>query len=408
VIPSLDYLTPLESNGIRVLLTEQEAALPKTWAREQFEAIIGLQYLYRGHSVVRDFVRTCFIDDLASQQVTDVADFKTLLQNLAQIDKQTPRYLTEREGGEDHNARFVSRVTLGRRVFHSAGGQRKKEAEADAAKKALTELVSDPRNRRKYERAVQLTIGAAKLSLRKYSLSRSRATECSTLASRIGLPSGDNSYLVDLALTHISWVRTHPEKRSYPRLAFIGSYLAEILVLEDCIRMFGWKMPGPGKEAYARKRRLVTSGVLPNVFDDLNLSSHTRTSGTPITNSIKCDVIQSLLGAAFIMAGVDATKLFWHKWIAPRITDSESVESNVDAVTTLQEIIQSISQQLPEYIISREPSSPGHQQRFRALCLVNGEEPGEGSGPSKKTAKQAAALKVLAKLQGQRDRIGGK
>jgi ribonuclease-3 len=206
---------------------------------------------------------------------------------------------------------------------------------------------------------------------------------------------------MDLALTHISWVRSHPETRSYQRLAFVGSYIAQILLLEDCIKKFGWRVPGRGKETYQKRRHLLASGVFPQVFDDLKLSLYIRAMSTAasITSSIKCDVLQSLLATAFLAEGIDASRKFWHSWIAHRIVDAEAVRSNIDAITTLQEITQGANHQPPEYQVAREPGSPGHQQRFRALCIIDGKKLGEGSGCSKKEAKQAAALRALAELQ---------
>lgn len=93
-----------------------------------------------------------------------------------------------------------------------------------------------------------------------------------------------------------------------------------------------------------------------------------------VTSSIKCDVLQSLLATAFLAEGIDASRKFWHSWIAHRIVDAEAVRSNIDAITTLQEITQGANRQPPEYQVAREPDSPGHQQRFRALCIIDGKK----------------------------------
>ena len=97
--------------------------------------------------------------------------------------------------------------------------------------------------------------------------------------------------------------------------------------------------------------------------------------------------------------GISESKHFWQGCIAQRILDAETVESHIDAITTLQEITQRNAGQRPEFQIEGEPGSPGHKQRFRAVCLIGGKSCGMGRGLSKKEAKQAAALEALAKLQ---------
>jgi dsRNA-specific ribonuclease len=68
-------------------------------------------------------------------------DFKTQLQEVSQeLFKTIPRYSLKNEYGPDHDKTFVIQLAIADRVFTSGTGKSKKEAEQEAARKALEEL----------------------------------------------------------------------------------------------------------------------------------------------------------------------------------------------------------------------------------------------------------------------------
>ncbi|MBN1384101.1 MAG: ribonuclease III [Elusimicrobia bacterium] len=100
------------------------------------EAIIGAIYLDRGSAVAEKFVNKIF-----SKQEINPVDFKSQLQESIQSRYKTiPIYNVLEEKGPDHDKTFKINVTILRKVFANGIGKSKKEAEQDAAKKALKRL----------------------------------------------------------------------------------------------------------------------------------------------------------------------------------------------------------------------------------------------------------------------------
>ena len=70
-------------------------------------------------------------------------DYKTAAQEICQIlFREFPRYLMISETGPDHEKRFETSLIIGERVIATGTGRSKKEAEQQAAKKALEMLQS--------------------------------------------------------------------------------------------------------------------------------------------------------------------------------------------------------------------------------------------------------------------------
>jgi len=117
-------------------------ALPQSVTAAVFEAIIGAIYLDGGLDATRRFVLENlrpFIDGaLATEHQWN---YKSLLQQHAQRRwGVTPEYQLLDEKGPDHSKCFEVAVSIGGRHFSSAWGMSKKEAEQEAARRALREL----------------------------------------------------------------------------------------------------------------------------------------------------------------------------------------------------------------------------------------------------------------------------
>ena len=71
-------------------------------------------------------------------------DYKTQLQEITQAElKLTPTYFLEAEEGPDHDKTFFMRVAIGDRVLAHGFGKSKKEAQQEAARKAIAEIEKD-------------------------------------------------------------------------------------------------------------------------------------------------------------------------------------------------------------------------------------------------------------------------
>ena len=104
-----------------------------------FEAYIGALYLDSGFQPAYEFLKEVFTPRFAAlRSESKDRDFKTKLQERAQEQhRQTPTYVLLQEDGPDHNKTFVVSVRLGATELAQGKGRSKKQAEQEAAKRAL-------------------------------------------------------------------------------------------------------------------------------------------------------------------------------------------------------------------------------------------------------------------------------
>ena len=124
------------------LSTNWHAGIPTSVSAAVYEAIIGAIYLDGGLSPACQFVlkhmKPHVEEALANEHQRN---YKSLLQQHAQREWNiTPEYQLLDEKGPDHAKCFEIAVSMLGRVFPSAWGKNKKEAEQEAARKALFEL----------------------------------------------------------------------------------------------------------------------------------------------------------------------------------------------------------------------------------------------------------------------------
>ena len=116
--------------------------LPQSVAAAVFESIIGAIYLDGGLEPARQFVLR-HLRQRIEQALTDAhqRNYKSVLQQHSQQHWGcTPSYLILDEKGPDHSKCFEVAVSINGRHFPSAWGNSKKEAEQEAARRALAVL----------------------------------------------------------------------------------------------------------------------------------------------------------------------------------------------------------------------------------------------------------------------------
>jgi ribonuclease III len=115
-----------------------------------YEALIGAIYMDSGFDrcleIVEGHLKRHFFSELQHESASlHLADYKSLLQDKAQrIYKQSPHYLVVNESGPDHDKRFEASVLIGGETKGTGSGKTKKEAEQEAARKALEEMGPEP------------------------------------------------------------------------------------------------------------------------------------------------------------------------------------------------------------------------------------------------------------------------
>jgi len=107
-----------------------------------YEALIGAIFMDSDFNQALDVIKGHFEAYLQTNTPSELLnDFKSLLQIYSQQFHQvSPQYRVMNESGPDHDKRFQASVTIGEKVKGVGWGKSKKEAEQEAAKKALEEF----------------------------------------------------------------------------------------------------------------------------------------------------------------------------------------------------------------------------------------------------------------------------
>jgi len=105
-----------------------------------FEAVLGAVYQDGGFEAARRLVERYFTRDVKEKKLGQ-QDYKTRLQEISQmLFHAPPTYRIVSESGPDHDKHFVTEIAVGGKVLGKGEGKTKKQAEQQAAKKALGEL----------------------------------------------------------------------------------------------------------------------------------------------------------------------------------------------------------------------------------------------------------------------------
>ena len=106
------------------------------------ESLVAGVYFDGGLDGARTFILMAFEDELKLCQPADTENFKSQLQEHTQRElSRTPEYIVMEESGPDHAREFVIAARVGELLFESGRGRSKKEAEQQAARNALLELM---------------------------------------------------------------------------------------------------------------------------------------------------------------------------------------------------------------------------------------------------------------------------
>ncbi len=108
------------------------------------ESLVGAVYFDSGFEKVKEVTLHLFAEEFTKldDQAIFKNDYKTRLQELTQvIYRCTPDYVLVKSEGPDHHKFFVIEVVVNGTVLSRGEGYSKKQAEQDAASKALEKLV---------------------------------------------------------------------------------------------------------------------------------------------------------------------------------------------------------------------------------------------------------------------------
>jgi len=194
---------------------------------------------------------------------------------------------------------------------------------------------------------------------------------------------------------------THPSlegEPNYQRLEFLGDRVIGLAAGNLVYRTFPGEREGQLSRRYAA---LVRRETLAQVAGTLNLGAHIRMTDTAAraggrTNpSLLSDVVEALVGALYIEAGLEAADTFVTTALA-RFLEGEDAPK--DPKSALQEWAQGRGRPLPDYTVTGS-EGPDHAPRFTVSVSVEGAGTATREGISKQDAQTKAAEALLKKIQ---------
>ncbi len=209
-----------------------------------------------------------------------------------------------------------------------------------------------------------------------------------------------NEVLLATALTHGSYASEHPGATDYQRLEFLGDAVLEVTVTRYIYEQF--------PEATEGEMTLIRAGVvaepaLASVAREWGVPGLVRLGrGEEITggrdkNSILSDIVESLLAAVYLDAGIETVEQIVHRHWAPMIAERAGTPGGRDHKTRLQELLVADGRDV-EYTVTE--TGPQHARQFTATARSSGGDLATGTGTSKKRAEQDAAKLALEGLAG--------
>lgn len=230
-------------------------------------------------------------------------------------------------------------------------------------------------------------------------MSRRHDADLGPLEQRIGVKFSNVSMLRQ-ALTHVSACTRRGD--SYQRLEFLGDRVLGLAVAELLFEAFPDANEGELSRRLAELVRRETCaevaaewGVAPFII----LGGGEAQSGGAQKAAILGDICESILGAVFLDSGFAAAQRLVRESFAARLDQAGA--SQRDPKSALQEWAQGRGLPTPVYRLDGQ-TGPDHAPRFLISATVEGFEPAQGEGSSKRHAEQAAAEAFLA-----REKIGG-
>jgi len=204
-----------------------------------------------------------------------------------------------------------------------------------------------------------------------------------------------NLKLFELAVTHASATG----RDSYDRLEFLGDRVLGLVIANWLYERF----PDEPEGMLSKRLNVLVSrescaevGRSIGVPGEIRLGKQAREDRATDSDNVIGDVVEALIGALFIDAGLDATQEFIRTAWAPYVDSQKRAPQHPKSA--LQELAADLSLPPPHYeLVSR--TGAHHAPTFRIRVSVKGGGEAEAEGPSKQDAEKVAAAALLEKLR---------
>jgi len=204
--------------------------------------------------------------------------------------------------------------------------------------------------------------------------------------------------LLQTALTHRSYLNEHRKsvKTHNERLEFLGDAILELIVTEYLFHTYdepeglltNWR------SALVRTESLSAAADKLGLEPYLRLSRGEKNGGERARLQILANAFEAVIGAIYLDQGYEAAQRFVRDHIIVKLKTILDDDAWRDAKSLLQEQAQSLEGATPNYKVMEE-EGPDHDKSFTIGVYIGDELRGQGQGPSKQAAQQAAAEEAL-------------
>ena len=226
-------------------------------------------------------------------------------------------------------------------------------------------------------------------------------TELSKLEQALGFAFADKSLLLR-ALTHRSYLNEHPDfpLEDNERLEFLGDAVLDFLTGEYLYNRFPELAEGPLtslRSALVRREALADFAGQLALGEYLLMGHGEAESGGRSRSANLCAGFEALVGALYLDQGLEAVRSFLEPLVEPEVARIIEENSDKDAKSLLQELVQGRIQRTPRYVTVGE-SGPDHAKEFTVEVTIARKAFARGTGHSKQQAAQDAARQALEQL----------
>ncbi len=195
------------------------------------------------------------------------------------------------------------------------------------------------------------------------------------------------------ALTHGSQAAAN-----YERLEFLGDRVLGLVIAEWLFELF----PGEPEGALSKRLNALVTGAVcadiaraSGVVPYLRLGKQARDDGASDSDNVLGDVMEALIGALYLDAGLAVARRAIRNAWGQRVTSQKSAPQHPKSA--LQEWAAAHNRRTPTYdVVDR--SGPSHAPRFTVKASIGTLAEATAEGASKQEAETAAAAALLAKL----------
>ena len=199
--------------------------------------------------------------------------------------------------------------------------------------------------------------------------------------------------LFERALTHASF-----GEAQYERLEFLGDRVLGLAVAAWLYELFPDEPEGQLSKrlnALVARETCAEVGRVLGVGERIRLGKQAREDGASDSDNVLGDLVESLLGALYLEAGLDAAIRFVRETWGERVTDQGRAPKHPKSA--LQEWAAANDRKPPVYSLANR-SGPHHAPRFKVEVEIAGVGSASAEGLSKQEAETEAAKTLLEQL----------